>query len=59
MFVYIEEGKNKQEHENIIDAQAPLHEVSRNEFGSNDIAFLKPQVAEKRQRQCHPENGLP
>ena len=57
-FLNIEGRKNEDEYENIVNAQAPLHQVSTQVFERQGLAIFNPHEDEKPQRQGHPKKSL-
>src|SRR5438270_12833369 len=54
----VEEGKNKNKHENVVYAQAPFHQVSAHIFQCGLMTFFPRQESIKSKCQRYPEKRL-
>jgi hypothetical protein len=57
-FGHFKKGEYQNKYEDIVDTQAPLHQVGRNIFKGYIGVFFPPQKGEKNQGKAYPENGL-
>ena len=56
--LYFEKTENEDENKNIINAQAPLHQVSTDVFKRRRFTIFEPYKPEKSKCKRHPKNGL-
>src|ERR1700749_1059087 len=55
---YTEEGKDENEYEDIVNAQAPFHQVGADVFEGRMVALLHPEEYREGQGQGDPERRL-
>ena len=58
LFLNTKGGEDEDEDKNIVNAKAPLHEVSTQVFKPGTLPIFNPHKNKKSQREPHPEKRL-
>lgn len=58
LFLYRKSRKNENENKNIINAEAPFHQVGADVFHCRLLAIFNPHKNKKGQRKPYPEKSL-